>query len=271
MDLVSDIAPEVDRLVLSTNGRVRREHGDRLMDVARGNGLNSLTLIPQLAPFIAGGRLTRDLATVRMRYLPQDRLDAWIDELAESGLLQPVGATWQAGPALAVVLREWASALREVTREEWGGQPEAVEAASATARRVGAAATDEHVVAVVHRGLPEPSDPHLRLHQHLVTLRFIRQHDHAEAWLSHGLTAGQMVVLTALWHGNDVDAYEVVDELNRRGYVDPAPVRLSAEGKAIRDEIEAETNRRNAETFAVLTRAEAGSLLESLRRLPGSV
>jgi DNA-binding MarR family transcriptional regulator len=241
------------------------------MDLARRNGIKSLTLIPQLAPFIAGGQLTRDLAAVRMRYLPPDRLDAWIDELAESGVLQPVGETWQAGPGLGVVLRERASALREVTSEEWGGEPEAVEAASATARRVGEAATDEHVVAVVHRGLPEPSDPYLRLHQRLVTLRFIRQHDHAEAWLSHGLTAGQMVVLTELWHGNDVDASEVVDELNRRGHVDSGPVRLSAEGKAVRDEIETETNRRNAETFDVLTQAEAESFLETLRRLPGSV
>lgn len=233
--------------------------------------MNNLTLIPQLAPFIAGGRLTRDLAAVRMRYLPPDRLDARIDELAESGLLQPVGDTWQAGPELAVVLQEQASALREVTNKEWGGQPEAVEAAGATARRVGEAATDEHVVAVVHRGLPEPGDPYLRLHQRLVTLRFIRQHDHAEAWLSHGLTAGQVVVLTGLWHGNDVDASEVVDELNRRGYVDSGPIRLSAEGKAVRDQIETETNRRNAETFDVLTQAEAERFLETLRQLPGSV
>lgn len=271
MDLVSDIAPEVDRLVLSTNGRVRTEHGDRVMGVARANGLHDLTLIPQLALFIAGGRLTRHLAAVRMRYLPPDRLDAWIDELAGSGLLQAVDGTWQADPALAAVLREWVSALRDVTRQEWGGEPQTVETASSTARRVGEAATDEHVVAVVHRQLPEPSDPCLRLHQHLVTLRFIRQHDHAEAWLSRGLTAEQMVVLTALWHGNDVEASDVVDELNRRGYLDTTPVRLSAEGRAIRDEIEAETNRRNAVTFAVLTRAEAESFLESLRRLPGSV
>ena len=271
MDLVSDIAPEVDRLVLSTNGRVSGEHGDRLLDVARRNGLNSLALIPQLAPFIAGGRLTRDLAAVRMRYLRPDRLVARIDELAESGLLQPVGEAWQAGPELAVVLREWGGALRQVTNEEWGGQAETVQAASATARRIGEAASDEHAVAVVHRGLPEPGDPYLRLHQRLVTLRFIRQHDHAEAWLSYGLTAGQMVVLTELWHGNGVDDSDVVDELNRRGYVDSGPVRLSAEGKAVRDKIEDETNRRNAERFDLLPPAEAESFLAALRRLPGSV
>lgn len=270
MEFVSQIAPEVDRLVLSVNGRVTREHGDRILAVARQNGLESTALIGQLAPFMAAGTLTRDLGVLRMRYLPPEQLIARIDELEKAGMLEQTDGSLSAGAGLGAVLDEGADALREVAADQWGDQRQAVEEASAVARRVGDAATPDHVVAVVHREVPEPADPFPLLHQRLVTLRFVRQHDHAEAWLEKGLTPTQMVALTDLWHGKETESSPVIDELRGRGLVDLDPIRLSGEGLTMRQEIEDETNRRNAETFSVLSDAEAEAFLTALQALPGT-
>ena len=271
MELVALIAPEVDRLVLAANARVMQEHGERILEVGRPHGLDRLDLIGQLAPFMAAGSLTRDLGATRMRYFPTERVIARIDELERAGLLEARNDSLLAGPGLAAVLDTAADALRQVTTGLWHQEPEAVEQASSIADRLSAAATPDHVVAAVHREVPEPAEPGPRLHQRLVTLRFVRQHDHAEAWSALGLTPAEMVVLTDLWHGKGVGSSIVMDGLVSRGYVDTDPMRLTDEGRSIRRRIEAETNRRNAETFSILSAVETEAFLAALRKLPGSV
>ncbi|HJR92921.1 MAG TPA: hypothetical protein VJ938_10810, partial [Acidimicrobiia bacterium] len=61
-----------------------------------------------------------------------------------------------------------------------------------------------------------------------------------------------------------------IDELRGRGLVDLDPIRLSGEGLTMRQEIEDETNRRNAETFSVLSDADAEAFLTALQALPGT-
>lgn len=271
MDIARLAAPEVDRVVLSVNGRLAMEHGDRLLTLARGRGLESMDLIPQLAPFMLGGRLTRDLAGLRMRYLPQERVLGRIDELEALGFLVSDDGELGPNPDLRALLQELQTALAQAAEGQWEDHAEEVEQASATARRIGDAASGEHLVAVVHRELPEPDDPRLRLHQRLVTLRFVRQHDHAMAWLSRGLTAVGMVALTELWHGRPVDSDDDLTTLAEDGYIEGEPTRLTDRGRQVRDEIEAETNRSNQESFDVLDDAEAESFVSVLGRLPGVI
>jgi len=267
MQVAAAAAPEIDRLVLYVNRRVGPEHGARLAEVARGAGLETLDLLPPLGDFMHGGRLTRELAVLRMRYMPPERVVARIDELEESGLLTagPHGLT--AAPPLRTVLEAMFAAQADVASRAWGDHGDDVATASRVAATLGAAATPDHAVAAVHRDLPERPDPHLRLFDRLVTLRYVRQHDHAEAWLGRGLTPPDMVVLTALWHGETAeDPGGVVARLSARGLVDPPE--LTGEGRRIRDAIEDETNERAGRTFGVLDDEDPAAFLGALRRLP---
>ncbi|MGH8912023.1 MAG: helix-turn-helix domain-containing protein [Acidimicrobiia bacterium] len=269
MDTAPQAAPEIDRLVLSVNAKMNAEHGQRLTDLARQVGLDSLYLLPHLGNFMLAGTLTPELAVLRLRYAPPEQVQERLYELKEKTLLTEGGAGLGANPELRTVLEAINEAVASSAGEAWDDHETDVAEASAAAKLVADAARNEHVVAVSHREAPEPDDPYLRLHQRLVTLRFVRQHDHAEAWLAHGLTPADMVVMTPLWNGESVDGSAA--RLAELGHAEGDPPRLTSSGRAVRDAIEDETNRRAQQTFDVLDDAAAARFVDALRRIPGVV
>jgi hypothetical protein len=140
------------------------------------------------------------------------------------------------------------------------------------AGEIGDAASDDHVVAVAHRRLAQPADPYLLLQHRLVTLRYIRQHDHAIAWLAKGLTAADMVVMTKLWQTNqEGEPGNGLARLIELGFVEGDPPRLSSAGRQVREAIELDTNERAQQTFDVVNQRAANEFLAALRRLPGAI
>lgn len=271
MDVARAAAPEIDRLVLGFNRNVGPRHGARLAELARERGLDTLELLPQLGDFLLAGRLTRDLATLRMRYWPPERVLGRLDELEAKGLVDQQGPDLAATATLQPLLEAIAEAQAEVGAELWSDHDDDVSTATALAGVVAAAASDDHTVAVVHRSLPEPTDPYLLLEHRLVTLRYVRQHDHAEAWSSRGLTAPDVVVMTRLWQGEPVEDDDGPRRLVELDLAEPDPPRLTVSGRELRDAIEVDTDARAQRTFDVLDVGQATSFLESLRRLPSDL
>lgn len=272
MDVAREAAPEIDRLVLSVNARTSAEHDQELVEMARGRGLESLELLPHFADFLLAGLLTPHLATLRMRYWPPQRVLARLEELEEKGLVVRVEERLVATDSMRGLLEEVLAARARAAGRTWEGHRQEVAAATVPAREVSRATSPEHAVAVAHRAVPEPDDPYLALHTLLTNLRYIRQHDHAEAWASRGLTAPAMVVMTALWHGSTPDGGEEgLRELVESGLATRDPVALTPEGVETREAIEDDTNDRARLSFSVLDDRASRVFLESLRELPGSL
>lgn len=270
MRIARDAAPEIDRLVLSITREVGNRHGENLLRLATDRGLASIQLLPHLGDFLLGGLLTTEVATLRMRYMPTDRVLARLDELQEKSLIAQTGSGLEATTEMRPLLEAIAAAQADVSRRTWSNNGAAVDTVSRLSARVARAASDDHLVAVAHRALPPPSDEFLLLHHHLVTLRYVRQHDHATTWLGIGLTAPEMVMMTRLWHdeGADVER-DVLGPLVKSGFVSGDPASLTAQGRSERDSIEEETNRLAQETFSVLDDTSSAGFLEALRSLPG--
>lgn len=272
MESARQAAPEIDRLVLSVNGQVGPKHGGRLLELARKCGLETLELLAHFGDFLLAGRLTHDMATLRMRYMPSETVLSRLDELEEKDLIHRGASGLVATPAMRPLLGALSAAQADVAAEMWGDHHDDVATVTPLARLLAVSASDDHVVAVVHRTLPEPADPYLLLLVRLVTLRYIRQHDHAMAWHSHGLTAPEMVTMTELWH--EPTGEESGDGLTRlvaSGLAEADPSRLTSAGLEMREAIEDETNRRSQETFDVLAPGDAEALIAALRRLPGTI
>lgn len=271
MEIALTAAPHIDRLVLSVARQVDIDHGAYLSGLALEGGLDTLDLIPHFADFLLGGVLTRELAVVRVRYRPSEQVLARLDELAENRLIRQAGSGLVATSALRPLLEALHWAQAEVAAKIWESHADDVAAAASIARTVAHAASTDHTVATVHRSLPEPVDPYLLLHHRLVTLRFIRQHDHAVAWLQHGLTAAEMVIVTSLWQAGRVAQPSGFGRLIELGLVETDPPRLTDRGRELRGAIEAETNRRAQQTFDLLDDEVARDFLAALQRLPGQI
>jgi hypothetical protein len=272
VEIAAEAAREIDRLVLSVNRRVGPKHGSRLVELARERGLEALELLPHFGDFLLAGRLTRDLATLRMRYWPPERVLARLDELEEKQLIRGGDSGLVATSTLRPLLEALLAAQADVAAEAWSEHQDDVATATPLARELAAAASDDYVVAVVHRTMPEPGDPYALLEHRLVTLRYIRQHDHATAWLSRRLTAPDMVVMTKLWHDQPMEEpSEGLARLVALGFAEGDPPRLTTTGRQVREAIEDETNRRAQQMFDVLDQQAATALLAALRRLPGTI
>lgn len=271
MEIVSQIAPEVDRLVLSVNAKAAPQAAERVLPQARELGLESLDYLPHLGNFLMAGRLTPEVAHLRLRYAPAEAVRARLEEMARHDLIAPVGDAYRATAAFRPVLKDLAAVHARAAADLWGDHADQVEAASATARTIGEAAEEDHIVAVLHHQLDEPEDRYLRLHQRLVTLRYVRQHDHAEAWSAQGLTVDEIKTMTDLWLDGTSERLQGLADLVGRGLASAEPPTLTAEGVALREAIEAETNRRNERAFGVLDQGEAAGFLAALKALPGTV
>lgn len=268
--IARELAPEIDRLVLSVNGRAVTTNNDRLLGLARERELESLTLLPHFGDFLLAGTLTSDLALLRMRYWPPETVLDRLDEFETKQLIVNGADGFVASPKMRPLLEAVLEALADTAAELWDRHPEPVATAASVARVVIEGTSEDHVVAAVHRALPEPTDPYGLLHRRLTTLRYIRQHDHAEAWSSRGLTPPEAVLMTRLWKDEPADeANQARDGLSGRGLVDGDPPRLTRAGRELRESIEEETDRRAQGSFDVLDDRTATDFLATLRSLPG--
>ena len=271
MGIARETAPEIDRLVLSV-WDLGPERSGRLAELARERGLESLDLLPHFADFLLAGVLTSELATLRMRYRRSSKVLARLDELQAMHFIRRDEDGFAASPTSRPLLEGLLAARAERAAELWGGHDEDVATATEVAGRIGHAASVDHMVAVAHRRLPEPADPYHRLGHRLLTLRYIRQHDHAEAWLARGLTAPDMVLMTQLWHTDQTPApMDVLARVVELGFVEADPLRLTVTGREVREAIETETDERAQQAFNVLDSPAAARFLAALQRLPGTI
>ena len=102
----------------------------------------------------------------------------------------------------------------------------------------------------------------------MASSRHIRQHDHAEAWLAHELTASEIVAMTGLLSGEDMASDDGLAQLVARGLASDDPPALTDAGRHLRAEIEADTNERSQRIFSALGENETAEFLAVLRRLP---
>ncbi len=270
MDIARSLAPEVDRLVISVYLTTRERHGLDVWDRAQAVGLDSIFLLNDVAEFLLDGRLTEEWAIRRFRYMDAADVIGGLDSLRSGGQIVLADDGYQAVPRLAEFL-EWLLASRaEAAAHQWSGTTSEIEELAVLMAPVLAGlAADDFPLAVDHRLLPDPTEPELRLHQHLTTLRFVRADAHGEAWSNAGLTAADALALNALWKGGELPPTASASGLPAGGWATPDPWRITTAGVALRDGIEVETDRRNNVAFESLDRAAAERLVELLRGLPG--
>ncbi|GHB61439.1 hypothetical protein GCM10010347_34490 [Streptomyces cirratus] len=175
-----------------------------------------------------------------------------------------VPAVWEtASPeqALAARLRAADSTLRRLLGDETIASPEVAEAADLAMRATEACTRHGRTLYAAHADLPVPEEPHLRL-WHATTL--LREHrgdghlaalllaelDPLEALLSHTATGRGMshkwLKSIRGWEQSDLDA--ATDRLRERGILDAAGD-LTEEGAAVREQLEADTDRLDAAPY----------------------
>jgi hypothetical protein len=269
MDLFpARIAIQIDRLVLGINRQVGPRHGRVLDAIAAELGLDSLKLIPHFADFLLSGPLPVDVAEARLPYAPPGTVREGLARFAELGLVTESAASVAATDRFRPLLVASVAAREDVVRRTWTMLPTAEIEESIV--RVVDAVPASYTVAAAHRDLTPPSSPALRFFDRLVTLRYVRQHDHVEAWRAAGLSAGEMQVLTALWFQETMpDRPEALAQVEARGLTEAGE--LTGQGRSMREQIEVDTNRRAGSAWAVLDVAEREMVIEALSQMPDTI
>ncbi|MFD4246450.1 hypothetical protein ACFWP3_33375 [Streptomyces sp. NPDC058525] len=188
-----------------------------------------------------------------------------------------VPAVWEATTpeqALAARLRAADGTLRRLLGDETVASPELAEAADLAMRATEACTRHARPLYAAHADLPVPQEPHLRL-WHATTL--LREHrgdghlaalllaglDPVEALISHTATGKGMnpkwLKVQRGWTQDDLDA--AADRLRGRGILDAAGD-LTEEGKAVRERLEADTDRLDAAPYEHLGAAGLARLAE---------
>lgn len=165
---------------------------------------------------------------------------------------------------LAARLRAADATLRRLLGDEVIESPELAEAADLAIRATEGCTRHARTLYAAHADLPVPEEPHLRL-WHATTL--LREHrgdghlaalliaglDPLEALVSHTATGKGMTPkwLKAIrgWEQSDLDA--AADRLRARGILDEDG-ELTEQGKAVRESLEADTDRLDAAPYELL-------------------
>lgn len=259
----AEIAPEVDRLVWTVNHTARDVGKYRPAFEDAGIGDVEFTSLANLAPALRTGPVPERIFLRRYRYRRPDVVRELIATLLEADCLAAeddgYAATDRLAPVLSAIEASWVATADEV----WDGHEEAVATLSPLVRRILDTAPDSPLLAA-YRLAPEPPSPRATLFQRLAVQRLIRNEAHAAAWKARGLSAEDMVVLTALWLG----------EVPAASWTGPPTFvnegLLTEEGREVRSEIEADTNDRNELAFVVLGDEDRRTYLATVRALPGT-
>uniref|UniRef100_A0AAU2JZH3 SalK n=1 Tax=Streptomyces sp. NBC_00049 TaxID=2903617 RepID=A0AAU2JZH3_9ACTN len=176
--------------------------------------------------------------------------------------------------ALAARLRSADSTLRRLLGPEIIESPELAEAADLAIRATEGCSRHARVLYAAHADLPVPAEPHLRLWHATTLLRehrgdghlaalLIAELDPLEALVSHTATGKGMTPkwIKAIrgWQQSDLD--DAVARLRARGVLD-ADGALTEEGVALRERLEADTDRLDAAPYEHLGAAGLARLAE---------
>lgn len=271
MGMAAEASPEITRLVIGVNRRVAPDHGEKLAEMAKAIGLDSLDLLPPFADFLLDGLLSTHVAKMRMRYAPPDRITKRLKQLEEAGLVSVGAGTYRATDKLRPLLKAMRSAVADVASNLWQHNEVAISILTEGARQLRETVTPDQVVAAAHVKVREPLDRYSLLEHRLVTLRYMRQHDHAMAWIDRNMTAAEAAAMTALWRGEEADLDDqAAESLREQGLMKKSdPPGLTTKGVKARESIEDDTNRRSDESFAALDDETAARFLQALKAMPG--
>ena len=184
-----------------------------------------------------------------------------------------VWTTTSPAEALAARLAGVDAAVRRAL-PGWSGSAEAVEAAALAQRAAAAVDVPGRPLAAANAGLPWPQQPHLALWQALTTLREHRGDGHVAVLLQRELLGLPALVLSAAagttaaewlqkargWSPEEWS--EAAAALTERGWLTDR--KLTAEGRAVRTAVEADTNRLAQGPWAVLGDVGCDRLAELL-------
>lgn len=260
-DVIEELAPQIDRLVWSVNDLASPAWSDDISPTVDRVGPVLRRTVLHFAAFWLAGPLQLAFAEHRFIYDPPGAIRAQFQSLADDGLLDETADGWVAAPGFIPTLRAVAEVRAVASTDLWGDE---VSEATALVEQVTNRIEPDHLVAHRHASLDVPENPALRLFNRLTTLRYLRQHDHIEAWSTAGLNASEIKALTLLAAGDGAD---VPPTLIKRGLVDGDS--LTSAGKDLRSTIEAETNRRNDASWRGLDEVGRRELLGILSGMRG--
>lgn len=288
-----DVAPHVDRLAIAVH-KHGRPAGAALL---REFGLSSAGILIDARAILLAGPISLDDLSVIARYTPRERLAAALDVYVQQGILDrddsaetPLYACTTRGRDLLLRLTEQQgqtiTALWAVHTELL---PSLVLAATRVVDHAAARLPPERYRAFFgQHAAPAPlgaSPAHLLLTR-LTTLRYLRADAHALALAAAHLDPGEAQALTALWRADPAsmafddpastgdesaaDARDALPRLRARDLVEQegSRWRISAPGRALREEIEAATDRAAAPPFAAFDADDRAAFLRGLARLP---
>lgn len=278
------IAPHVDRLAVAVHGLARPAAGELLREF----GLTSAGILVDARALLLAESITLDdLATIE-RYAPREALAAALEEHVRQGLLErdddaeaSLYACTTRGRDLLLRLTELQGAAITAL---WSGHAAGLGALEAAATRVadyaaGTLPLDQYPAFRAQHAAPAPlgaTQAHLLLTR-LTMLRYLRADAHAAAWSAQGLDAAPAGALTRLWcaatpPGSDdlSGAASALEALRERGLAEQVDTtwRSTEAGRALRETIEQETNRRAAPPWAILDDGERAAFLAGLEALP---
>ena len=239
--IAKDAAPEIDRLVYAVGRNARRVDQDGLASVLEAAGLDSPGLLNGLSDLILAGALTGHVVELRYRYMADADRTKFLEDAVAEGRLEFADGFYGASES-ALALLSFIETRRETAAAElWGKFASEVEELTAFCAVV-IGASGESPLLHAYEGVPLPEGAELRLFALLERMRYLRSDAHAFAWSAAGLTAGDMVEFTPIWNGKEPRGVEAtLASLEERGLLKHAT--LTKQGQAVRDGIEAETNR----------------------------
>ena len=166
------------------------------------------------------------------------------------------------------VIDEMWAAIGRMAADQWGGDRAELETVVSVVDDVMSDPGDDHLVAAVHHDLTDPEELPARAFKRLVTLRYVRQADHIRAWEAAGMSAEEIVVLTALWNGATTPpGGNAIDSLAIGGLIDAEG--LTPAGRERRQRIEDETDRLADEVWADLDPDRLGRFEQAVTSLHG--
>ncbi len=259
-------APLIDQLVLDVNATAAGRQ-EVLAGLRQAAGLRPDEQVHHLAEWLLAGALTPQLAELRMRYRPAGLVLAMLAGLTDRGVITETEGRYEASSRLRPLLSATLETRAAVAAERWSEHAGHVATLVDSADTIAAAAPLEFVAVAAHRNLPDPADPYLLAHHRLTTLRFLRSHAHAKAWLAYDLTVDQIVAMTGLWNGESIEAGPGLHGLAAMGYAQANPPMLTLRGSATRAEIEEATDVTTQKVFDTLEATAAEEFLAALGQL----
>ena len=258
------LAPEIDRTVLAVGTRAGHRHAQRFAAATSDMTQPARALLPRIADFLDDGPIPRGFVAERIPYTAVEVVESGLDELIALGHIAQTGEELSASPSLLPAIVGVLDGRAEMAAELWRDARPIVDRLTVLAGEVRKHVPAEAAVARRHARLSESTDPWFLLYERLTTIRYIRADAHRAAWGRHALDGPAMAQLTTAWQGGTpADP----TQLQARGWWDGA---LTADGQAIRDQIEADTNIQNDEWLSPSGPSVIEHIITALPDLPGT-